>query len=115
MAFNFGAWLQQMMNEPGPHGAPRYSPETLQDLVALVLLSGKEPLGEVPDEASKILGAFLLRTGLKDVKKGPELKKALDTYFSSHPLPPELVQSLQAEFQREPSGKQTRSMRPIRG
>src|SRR5438045_2785182 len=102
MAFNFGAWLQQVMEEQGEGGAPRYSAETVQDLVALILLSSKEPLGPVADDVSKILGAFLARTGLKDVNGAPELQQAMAKYFEGHPLPAELLASLQAEFKREP-------------
>ena len=114
MAFNVATWLTGLMEQKNAQGGPLYPPETLQDFVALVLLSQDKPLGPLPDDVAKILGAFLARSGLERVKEPAALQKALGDYFRAHPLPAALVDSFQAEFKREPQGKKTaaRAIRP---
>jgi hypothetical protein len=43
------------------------------------------------------------------------LASTLDACFKAHPLPPELIENVQAEFRREPAGKKQKTFRPIRG
>jgi hypothetical protein len=100
MAFNIETWLSQMMEQKDSAGRPLYSTETLQDVVALVLLSGDEPFGPVPDPLAKILAAFMTRSGMTTATDAASLQKALDGYFAAHPLPASLTASLQAEFRR---------------
>lgn len=114
MAFDFGAWLRSKADEKNGEGQPLYPPEVLQDLVALVVLSTPEGLKDLGTEAASLVGQFAIRSGLNDAKPG-EFKALLDKYFSAHPLPKELVQSFQTEFQREPSGKKQKLVRQIRG
>jgi hypothetical protein len=114
MAFDFPAWLKGVMEKQNGEGKPLYSPETVQDLVALVLIASKRPIEKLSGPAASIFGAFLIRTGL-DKLKPAEFQKALDAYFKAHPLPKELVSSFQYEFQREPTGKKQKMFRPIRG
>ncbi|MBK7862653.1 MAG: hypothetical protein IPJ65_29405 [Archangiaceae bacterium] len=101
MAFNFGVWLEKVMAQRNPAGGPLYSPTTVQDLVALVLLSSKQPLDKLPENISTIFGAFLMRSGMNKVKDPAALKQAMGAYFKAHPLPPSLVHNFQAEFRRD--------------
>jgi len=111
MAFDFGAWLQKAMEEKGEGGTSLYSPETLQDVVALALISGGEPLTGLPPPVAKILGSFFIRAG---VTGAADPKQALEAYFAQHPVPPALTESLQRELKRNP-GMQSLRIGAIRG
>jgi len=114
MAFDLAAWLGSKLEQKNAKGERLYPLETLQDMVALMVLSGKQAIDKLPEPLSTMLGAFIVRTGLDKVKPDA-FKAALDKYFKAHPLPKELVDSFQAEFRREPTGKQQKGFRPIRG
>src|SRR5438477_11911276 len=103
MAFDLGAWLSK--------GLQQHPPQVMQDVVALALLSSGQPLTELPEPVSKIMGAFFVRAGMIG---DADPKQALDVYFAQHPVPTDLVASLQRELQRDP-GKPTLRLGAIRG
>jgi hypothetical protein len=114
MAFDLGAWLAGIQEQKNGEGKPLYAPETLQDIVAMIVLAGKMPIDKLSEPVAKVFGAFILRSGL-DKAKAADFKKALDAYFKAHPLPAELIRSFQAEYRREPTGKKLKSFRVISG
>jgi hypothetical protein len=114
MAFDLGAWLGGILEKKNGEGKPLYAPETVQDIVAMIVLAGKMPIDKLSEPVAKVFGAFIMRSGLDKVK-APDFKKALDAYFKAHPLPPELIKSFQTEYQREPAGKKLKSFRVISG
>ena len=114
MGLDLASWLEKMRDEKNGEGLPLFSAETLQDFVALMLLSGGDASVEnVPPAYKRLVGAFVMRAGLTGAK-GPAFEKALESYFERVPLPTYLVDSFQVEFKREPTTKKKKSGRTIR-
>jgi hypothetical protein len=114
MAFNMGSWLEKLRDEKTADGKPKYSTETLQDLIALIIFSSGESLDGFNEPVTGILGAFAGRSGLADAK-AEEYPAKFNKYFDEHPVPKELVDSFQAQFKRDPGNQLKQVLRMIRG
>lgn len=91
--------LAAAMSERMPSGEPRFSRESVRDVLALLLLTQPSKLRTLPRGSLALLGEFSVAIRAPLAEPGT-LQSRLDAYFSQHPPNPELLARVRVALAR---------------